>query len=182
MLTTGSFRVKAGFSAAFLLLLISYVLIFVTFQQFLKRTRWIEHTDLVINNLETLYSYLNESESAARGYIILNDADKLQNFYAGTKRIDSLLKNIDSITSDNIIQQKRLDTLKENIQEKLGRMYRGVLLFKQAGYVITNDMKEKGQIGKVLTLNIRGTIRQMEDAERDLLRKRKENLRAVSIS
>jgi signal transduction histidine kinase len=182
MLTTGSFRVKAGYLTAFLLLLISYGLIFVTFQQFLKQSRWIEHTDLVINNLETLSSYLNEAESAGRGYVILNDAEQLQSFYSGTKRIDSLLKNIDSITSDNIIHQRRLDTLKELIQEKLGRMYRGVLLYKQAGNVITNDMRDKGQIGKVLMLNIRATIHQMENGETQLLRIRKENLRAVSIS
>ena len=182
MLTTGSFRVKAGYLAAFLLLVMSYVLIFVTFQQFLKQSRWVEHTDLVINDLETLSSYLNETESASRGYVILNDSDQLKSFYSGTKRIDSLLKNIDSITSDNIIHQRRLDTLKELIQEKLGRMYRGVLSYKQAGNVITDDMREKGQIGRVLMVNIRNTIRQMEDAERQLLLGRKEKLRAVSIS
>ena len=182
MLTTGSFRVKAGYLAAFLLLLISYGLIFLTLQQFLKQSRWIEHTDLVINNLETLSSYLNEAESAGRGYVILNDTDQLQTFYSGTKRIDSLLKNLDSITADNIIRQRRLDTLKELIQEKLGRMYRGVLLYKEAGNVVTNEMKEKGQIGKVLMVNIKSSIRQMETAERQLLQIRKENLRAVSIS
>ncbi|TMI86111.1 MAG: GHKL domain-containing protein [Bacteroidetes bacterium] len=182
MLTTGSFRVKAGYLAAFLLLLISYGLIFLTLQQFLKQSRWIEHTDLVINNLETLSSYLNEAESAGRGYVILNDTDQLQTFYSGTKRIDSLLKNLDSITADNIIRQRRLDTLKELIQEKLGRMYRGVLLYKEAGNVVTNEMKEKGQIGKVLMVNIKSSIRQMETAERQLLQMRKENLRAVSIS
>lgn len=182
MLTTGSFRVKAGYLTAFLMLLMSYFLIFLTFQQFLKQSRWIEHTDLVINNLETLSSYLNEAESAARGYVILNDGDQLQTFYSGTKRIDSLLKNIDSITSDNIIHQRRLDTLKTLIQDKLGRMYRGVLLYRQAGNVITNDMKEKGQIGKILMVNIKSNIHQMERAERQLLQVRRENLRAVSTS
>ena len=92
MLSTGSFRVKTGYLTAFLLLLISYLLIFVTFQQFLRQSKWIEHTDLVINNLETLSSYLNEAESAARGYVILNDATNYS-FYSGTKRIDSLLKH-----------------------------------------------------------------------------------------
>ena len=61
-------------------------------------------------------------------------------------------------------------------------MYRGVLLYKEAGNVVTNEMKEKGQIGKVLMVNIKSSIRQMETAERQLLQIRKENLRAVSIS
>ena len=182
MLTTGSFRVKTGYLTAFLLLLMSYFLIFLTLQQFLKQMKSIEHTDLVISNLETLSAYINEAESSARGYVILNDTTYLQSFYSGTKKIDSLSKNIDSLTSDNINQQRTGDTLVTLIQEKLGRMYRGVLLFKQAGYVITQEMKARGEIGKKLTADIKSTIKKMENQEKQLLELRKEKLRAVSIS
>jgi signal transduction histidine kinase len=182
MLTTGSFRVKSGYLTAFLLLLMSYFLIFLTLQQFLKKSTWIEHADLVINNLETLSVYLNEAESSSRGYVILNDTAYLQMFYAGTKKIDSLLTNIDNLTSDNIIQQRTTDTLKALIQEKLGRMYRGVLLFKQAGNVITDEMRARGEIGKKLMLSIKFYVRKMENQERKVLQLRKENLRGVSIS
>ena len=154
MLTTGSFRVKAGYLTAFLLLLVSYFLIFLTLQQLLRQSKWIEHTDLVINNLETLSSDLNETESSARGYVILNDTDHLQTFYSGTKKIDSLLRDIDNITADTSIQQKRLDSLKMLVQEKLGRMYRGILLFQQGGNVITNEMKARAEISKNLTIHI----------------------------
>ena len=64
---TGSFKVKTGYLTAFLLLLVSYFLIFLSLQQFLNQTKWVEHTDLVINNLETLSSDVNEAESGARG-------------------------------------------------------------------------------------------------------------------
>jgi len=182
MLTTGSFRVKTGYLTAFLLLLMSYFLIFLTLQQFLRQSKWIEHADLIINNLETLSAYTNEAESAARGYVLLSDTDHLQTFYTDTKKIDSLLKNIDSISAENIIQQRKSDTLKMLIQEKLGRMYRGVLLFKEAGFVVTNEMKSSGEVGKKLMMSIRTVIRQMEQTEKDLLQLRKEKLRAVSIS
>ena len=182
MLTTGSFRVKAGYLTAFLLLLVSYFLIFFTLQQLLRQSKWVEHTDLVINNLETLSSYLNETESSARGYVILNDTDHLQTFYSGTKKIDSLLRDIDNITADTSIQQKRLDSLKMLVQEKLGRMYRGILLFQQGGNVITNEMKARAEISKNLTIHIKNSIRQMESKERELLQLRKEKLRGVSIS
>jgi signal transduction histidine kinase len=182
MLSTGSFRVKTGYLTAFLLLLMSYFLIFLTLQQFLRQSKWIEHTDLIINNLETLSAYINEAESSARGYVILNDTIYLQQFYAGTKKIDSLTRNIDSLTTDNITQQRTSDTLKTLIQEKLGRMYRGILLFKRAGNVITNEMRASGEIGKNLMVNIKATIKKMENQEKELLELRKENLRGVSIS
>src|SRR5213596_2615621 len=92
MLTTGSFRVKAGYLTAFLLLLVSYFLIFFTLQQLLRQSKWVEHTDLVINNLETLSAYLNETESSARGYVLLNDSDHLETFYSGTKKKNLISK------------------------------------------------------------------------------------------
>lgn len=182
MLTTGSFKVKSAYLTAFLLLLISYSLIFYTLQELLKQSKWIEDTDLVIHNLESLLSNTNEAESASRGYVILNDPDHLQTFYSSTRRIDSLLKNIDSLTSRDIIQQKQSDTLKMLVQEKLGMMYRGVLLFKQAGYVISEEMKARGEMGKQLMNGIKITIQKMENRERDLLQLRKEKLRGVSTS
>ena len=182
MLSTGSFRVKIGYLTAFLLLLVSYFLIFLTLQQFLKQSKWIEHTDLVINSLETLSAYTNEAEGAARGYVLLNDTDHLQTFYASTKKIDSILKNIDSVTSDNIVQQRRSDTLKTLTQEKLGRMYRGVLLYRQGGNIVTDEMRSNSDVGKKLMDNIRSLIQRMENTERKLLQSRKEILNRVSNS
>src|SRR5215467_7137444 len=100
-----NFRVKSGYLTAFLLLFISYFLIFIALKQFLKQTRWVEHTDLVINRLETLSSYVNEAESGARGYLLLDDTDHLQTFYSTSTKIDQLLKNVDSLISDNNIQK-----------------------------------------------------------------------------
>lgn len=182
MLMTGSFRVKTGYLTAFLLLLVSYFLIFLTLQQFLRQTKWVEHTDLVINNLEILSSYINEAESAERGYILLNDSDHLQTFYSGTKQIDALIKNIDSITSDNPTQQNNSDSLKTLIQEKLGRMYRSILLYKESGHIMTDEMRARGEVGKELMLDIRAIVQRMEKEERHLLQSRKENLRGVSAS
>ncbi|PWT93542.1 MAG: histidine kinase [Acidobacteria bacterium] len=182
MFNRGSFRVKTGYLTAFLLLLISYLLIFVTLQQLLQQTKWLERTDLVINDLETLSSYLNEAESAARGYVLLNDPDHKETFNSTTEKIDLLLKNIDSLTSDNTLQQKNADTLKTAIQEKLGGIYRGILLYEQGGNVITDRIKERGEIGKKLMANIKVIIQKMERAERNLLQQRKEKLRTVSTS
>jgi len=182
MLTTGSFRVKTGYLAAFLLLLISYFLIFITLQQFLEQTKWVEHTGLVINNLETLSSYTNEAESASRGYLLWDDTDHRQTFYGTTEKIDRLLKNIDSLTADNSSQQKRTDTLKLIVQEKLGRIYTSILLFEQAGHVVTDAMKARGPAGKMLMISVKDLINRMEDAERALLESRKEKLRGGSVS
>jgi len=182
MLVSGRFKIKTGYLTAFLLLLISYILIFITLQQLFKQTKWVEHTDNVIINLESLSSYINEAESAARGYVLLNDTDHLQTFYSSTKIIDLSLKNIDSIISDNISEQKNSDTLKLLIQEKLGRIYKGILQFKLDGHVISDDMKASGEIGKNLMISIKTLIQRMEMDERNLLQLRKQRQYGTSVS
>ena len=174
-----NFRVKSGYLTAFLLLLISYVLIFITLQQFLRQTRWVEHTDLVINRLETLSSQINGAESAGRGYMLYNDSDHLQMYYGTTNKIDQLLKNIDSLTADDVSQHKRSDTLKMLLQEKLGISYGNIVLFQQSNNTLTDQMKERGARGKEIMTNIRGLINQMETKEKDLLQQRKEKLNGV---
>lgn len=175
-------RVKTGYLTAFLLLLISYFFIFIALQQFLKQTKWVEHTDLVINYLETLSSYTNEAEGAARGYALLNDTDHLQTFNAATKRIDQLLKNVDSLTQDSPTQRKRADSLKMLLLEKLERMHQTILLYQQANNTATEEMKLHSVEGKKLAASIKNTIYQMEVDERNLLRLRKEKLSGVFVS
>src|SRR5215469_11884488 len=177
-----NFRVKTGYLTAFLLLLVSYLLIFVALKQFLRQNKWVEHTDLVINRLETLSSYTNEAESAARGYVLLNDTDHLQTFYSTTKKIDEILKNIDSLAPDNTIQQKRADTLRMLINEKLERTFKSISSFQQANNTVTDEMKARGETGKKLMMNIKSIINQMEREERDLLQQRKEKLNGVVLS
>lgn len=182
MLSTGSFRVKSGYLTAFLLLLMSYFLIFYTLQRLMNQSNQVEHTDRVINNLETLLSNMNQAESAARGYILLNDTDHLQTFYATTKDINALVENIDSLTADNTIQQKNVDTLKSRIQEKVGRMYKGILLFKEANYTLTAEMRGRGPTSKQLMNNIRASINNMQKRELSLLQERKDTLAGVSTA
>ncbi|HEY0434412.1 MAG TPA: CHASE3 domain-containing protein, partial [Chitinophagaceae bacterium] len=182
MIRQGSLQVKTGYFTAFVLLVVSYILIFITLQHLLRETKWVEHTDLVITDLHTLLANTSEAESAARGYVLFNDPDELQTFYSTTRSVDLLLRKIDSVTSDNESQQKNTDTLKLMIQEKLGRTYRAILLFQQAGNAFTPEMKDGGEVAKKLMENIRALVTKMELHESRLLRVRKERLRAVSAS
>jgi signal transduction histidine kinase len=182
MLTTGSFKVKSGYLTAFLLLLFSYLLIFYTLQQLLKKSERVEHTATVINTLSLLMSNLNEAESGARGYVIKNDEEMLQKFYSTTKNIDSLTKSLEALTSDNIVQQRNTDTLKMLIQDKLGRIYRGVLLYKQSGSVITEDIKENIGIGIQQMRMIKNNVENMAKHEKDLFTERKERFNKTTTS
>src|SRR6185503_2585516 len=132
---TGNVRVKTIYLTVFLLLLTSYFLIFYSLSEFSKQSRAVQHSDEVIYNIESLLSYLNRAESGARGYLLLKDTSQLEIFYDNTKHIDSLIKTVETQVIDNPSQQKKVDTLKVLVQERLGRLYKTILLYNETGKV-----------------------------------------------
>ncbi len=67
------FRVKAGYTAAFILLLISYILTLYSNSQLMKQTEWVNHTNIIMKNLEGLVSGMKDAETGVRGYINTKD-------------------------------------------------------------------------------------------------------------
>src|SRR5215510_8314719 len=113
---TGNIRVKSLYLTIFVLLLVSYFLIFYSLREFSRQSKRVEHSDHIIYSIKTLLSHLYQAESGARGFLLLNDSDQLQSFYSNTRQIDSLVKDIESQTSDNVVQQKNTDTIRMLVQ------------------------------------------------------------------
>jgi signal transduction histidine kinase len=67
-------------------------------------------------------------------------------------------------------------------QERLGRTYRGVLLFRRAGNIVTDEIKANSDVGKKLMDSLKNIIKEMETTEREILRSRREKLNTVSNS
>jgi signal transduction histidine kinase len=179
---TGNVRVKTVYLTVFLLLLTSYLLIFYSLREFSKQSGWVQHSDQVIYNIQTLLSHLNQAESGARGYLILREDEQLENFYSNTKQIDSLIKSIETLTADNPEQQKNADSLKLLVQERLGRLYRTVLLVKDEKDVPPGNIKSRIDFGNKLMNDINFAIQKMENKERTLLDQRSKRLEKVFTS
>jgi signal transduction histidine kinase len=178
---TGNIRVKSLYLTIFVLLLVSYFLIFYSLREFSRQTKRVEHSDHIIYSIRTLLSHLYQAESGARGYLILNDSDQLQSFYSNTQQIDSLVKDIDSQTRDNEKQQKNSDDLRLLVQERLGRLYGTVLMEKEKGEM-TQNTRTRLEGGKKLMDQIDGVINKIEIEEKNILKQQNERLQTVSVS
>jgi len=179
---SGNVRVKTIYLTVFLLLLTSYFLIFYSLREFSKQSRSVQHSDEVIYNIESLLSYLNRAESGARGFLLLKDTSQLEIFYSNTKHIDSLVKTVETLVVDNPSQQKKLDTLKVLVQERLGRLYKTILLYNESGQVMPEVIRERMENSQKLMLQIAETIRNMEIDEKALLARRSDKLENVFTS
>jgi len=162
-------RVRWRYLSAFVLLLISYILTFYTTQQLLKQSNWINHTNSVINNLDLLHSTVKDGESALRGYIAVKDERFLDGYYASTPVIDSLFRTLETLITDNPFQLSRLDSLNHLIKEKYSLLAKGLALFKQDNYQVTDSLKIMALQGKQVMDEIRHLMLRMQNEENKVM-------------
>src|SRR6478609_3362013 len=108
-------RVRAGYIAVFLLLTLSYISFFISTSKLREQASLVQHTNIVINKLQSLLSHLTDAETGSRGYMVMKDTQFLTIY----KESFSLLKPdflaLRELLKDNEMQEARLETLKTRI-------------------------------------------------------------------
>jgi len=174
-------KIRAGYLTAFILLLFSYSLTFYTTWDLSTQNKILNHTNDVINKLELLHSNIKDATIGIRGYIIMNDSKYLLPYYSSRKNIDSIYKLLVHLTSDNPLQQERLQLLEGLIQRKYDIAEEELRIFNEEG--ISSGLIEKiTLISKRNGDSIRNTIGLMQNRENELQKERRQNVSASSTA
>jgi signal transduction histidine kinase len=180
---------KKGFVIAFILLLASILIMLYTNNRLEKQSKTVERTNEVILNLEFLLSKLKDAETGIRGYVITADTSFLAPYVSAGKNIDSALLSIQAQTKDNPLQQKRLNSLKILIIDRLELLLKTKLYFTHNGKVINDSIQKLLPQSKRRMDEIRLKIKELQTEEKSLLLKRTQvfsksfaNLKIFSIS
>ncbi|MEP6711049.1 MAG: ATP-binding protein [Ferruginibacter sp.] len=172
-----------GFVLAFSLLLISYALLLINTRKVTEQAVLVEHTNKVINTLEQLASEYRTMELNFRVFMASRSDRPLENYFIALKGADSLYAVVKKATSDNHLQQSRLDILKTAFDKKVASIKASmdtagpvapVILvqdfFKSVGYTTTS-------IAPIIN-----QIKQIEYAEGALLANRAADLNGFNNS
>jgi signal transduction histidine kinase len=173
-------KIRAGYIAAFILLFVAYLFIYSTIGQMNKQSQWINHTNEVITRLELLVSNIKDAETGVRGYVIMKDNKFLSPYYSGIREIPKESAALRVLTRDNLLQQKRLDTLQGLIDIRLTTLRNNIEIFRNAGYVLPDSVKEKGYQSKQVMDDIRAMIKKMSESENVALSDRIAELRSYT--
>ncbi len=171
-------RIKTGYVAAFILLLISYLLIFYTTRQLHLQTERVIHTNEVITQIEILISDVKDAEVGFRGYLDLKENKFLEPFYSSQYRVVESLKKLGVLIADNPVQLKRRDTLQALITEKLFNINNLTKAFRTDGYIEPDSLKQNTINGKKLMDAIRDLSLRMKTTENIVLASRTGELNA----
>ncbi|MES1223880.1 MAG: CHASE3 domain-containing protein, partial [Bacteroidota bacterium] len=169
-------QIRVGYGTAFFLLLISYLVTLYANNQLLKQAEFVDHTNKTITHLEAILSDIKDGETGARGYIIMKDPRFLDPYYTSKQRVDSAYNLLRNETVRTPLQQQRLDTLRQLIDQKFLLMQTGIGLFRDNNFELTDSMKAKINEGKKCMDLIRRLVLRMQITEDGVLKDRKENM------
>lgn len=161
---------RIGYLTAFVLLIISYLLVFVTTNILLKQTQKVNQSKENISNLEILFSSLKDVENNYQGYLISANPQSLFNFRKGKLRVASLINLID-FSCKHTVNFENLNKLSESTNQALKTFDAGINQFNDANKIVNDTIKNISYKGSSITYLIKGQIAYMQSLERDLIQK-----------
>ena len=142
-----------------------------------EKLKWVNHTNEVIITTKNLIGAIKDTETGQRGYILTNNVDYLEPYYTGLLDSEIFFMKLRSLTTDNLTQQKRLDSIKKSMKLKFEELIETIKLTEHKDYNKAIEIIKDNK-GKKYMDDIRFHIDKFINAEMILLEKRKGDFRA----
>ncbi len=172
-------KIATGFGLALAILVAIGTVSYLSIAKLTDTADWVAHTHQVLERLAQLIQVMDDAETGQRGYIITGEKPYLEPYQAGLAMVEQSVHDLRTLTRDNPNQQRRLDLLEPMIKERLTTLKTGIELrqAKEKGFEGARDwiMTDKG---KMEMDEIRKVIREMENEENTLLKKRSDEAQA----
>ncbi|MBR1120316.1 CHASE3 domain-containing protein [Bradyrhizobium lablabi] len=178
-----SVKLSLVFTAICLVVGISSAMIYRSLGVMRATEKMTVHTYEVLEQLNAIVSGMVNSETGVRGYLVSADAGFLGPYEAGQKQYNAAVAKVGSLTSDNAVQQSRLERVKQNASEWFTTVaQREIALMKDPATQSKARELESSGTGKKTMDGLRAVVQEMDAEERALLSVRAEASRAAADS
>jgi len=128
-----SLRIKFIFllSTIFLVVVANTFIIYVLDKQGQAKLEAVIHTHDVLDESEKLYNQITNAETGQRGYLLTQDLNYLEPYYAALEQVKQHFLAINRLTLSNPEQQNTLAVIDELVDKKLAELALTVTLVMQ---------------------------------------------------
>lgn len=165
-------KIRWGYLVAFLLLLISYFLIFYILGLQINESKSVTHSHTIINNLQSIKAEITDAETGVRGFAIAKDSAFLSPYESGSTNVVPLFAELRALTSDNKDFRPKVDLLGTLIHRRLEVLAGVVRELKSNGVTITNGIIAKRATSKNVMDSIRLIVNELREGEQTLMNAR----------
>jgi len=164
-------KIASGFGLGLAVLLVVGAVSYDSTTKVSSSAEWVRHTHEVLTGLEGLLSGIKDAETGQRGYVITGESRYLEPYNTARDFVDQKLNSVRSLTSDNPIQQQRLQALEPLVDSKFTELQTVIDLRKTKGFAAASQeiLTDKG---KNAMDAIRKVVNAMVSEETGLLDKR----------
>jgi CheY-like chemotaxis protein/CHASE3 domain sensor protein len=165
-------QVLTGFAISLIFVLVSAITSHLSIKKLNENTGWQSHTYEVINLVKDIETYVLNSETGIRGYIISDDRQYLAPYLSNSTKILPAILQLKRLVSDNIEQQAKIDSLDFYAHAKVQEMQTVLNIAETDNQAAAKRvMKGSGQFYKNKILKISGKIIETEQFLLEKLKK-----------
>ena len=128
-------KIRSGYLAVFILLVLCYFLSLSSFIQLRKQNKWVGHTREVINELAILNSHLKDAAINWNEFLLNKQKSFFETYHENRTLVDSLYLVLYDNVSDNPEEKKRV----ESMHDKIVREYQ--MLDSEMGILNKNNFQ-----------------------------------------
>ena len=151
-------RIVATFGGAAIFIVVGAVVQGARIQG-VEARRWVDHSYAVMRAASATRLALADAETRQRGYIITGDSTYLAPHDSALTALRTHLATLNDLTRDNATQQRRLDTLRTLVDDRVAELSRNRALRAQglgaaAAGILTNRGRELTDAIRVSMLSL----------------------------
>ncbi len=164
-------KIGGSFAAVLVVSIVVGALSYDSTNKLIDAADWVTHTHQVGDALGDLLSTMDNAETGQRGYVITGAERYLEPYQGSRDTADQKLKDLRDLTSDNPIQQKRLDALEPLVASKFAELQEVIDLRRDKGFAPASQEVLTDR-GKKEMDEIRKLVNDMRTEETNLLAQR----------
>ncbi len=162
-------KIGAGYFLSLVIIIAIGLIGYINITSLIEDFRLVNHTNEILREADLLLALLIDEETGQRGFIITGDDQFLEPYNTSVNSVELEISDIRNLTSDNPNQQRRIDILESQISERTSYLNNTISLRREEkGYEKASQVVSTG-MGKQMMDNIRNTIKDIIQEERNLL-------------
>ncbi|HTI08655.1 MAG TPA: response regulator [Puia sp.] len=169
-------NLQIGFGLSLLILIITSIASYSSITSLLESSRWVDHTDSVINELSATLSTMKDAETGQRGYLLSDDTAFLRPYYGAQEKALAIVDNVQAMTADNPIQQRNAEELRDVIAHRLTILQKVIDQKRTDNLYSLDDLRQ----GLKYMDQARRIVQRMQEEEHKLLAIRVAKVKSLS--
>ncbi len=175
--------VRSGYVAAFIMILISYLLFFISLNESINGRNQIIHSSQSIDNIDKLMSSIKDAETGVRGYTLIKDDRYLEPYFNGIRQSKDAITALDDLISPDMEVRDRLfQNIKKIVSEKNENLKQVSIMAITQNGTSSLALKNKIDSGKILMDNLRDSMAQLRARELSYRVTQEKRLTAINNS